>query len=101
MENLQSPTAETFEQRKDEFLQIHFTPDDARNAKLKMIHRLNHNDKERRQPFSLLFRTDLKNEYYPQGTFRLVFEDSTEMDVFLVPVGVDPEGGVLYEAVFN
>ena len=101
MENLQSLTAETFEQRKDEVVQIHFTPEDTRNAKLTKIHRLGQHDKERRQPFSLIFLTDLKKEYYPQGTFRLEFEDASEMDVFLVPVGVDPEGGVLYEAVFN
>lgn len=93
---------EDFEQRKDGVVKIHFSETDIRNGRLVEIKPLPQNESHTRPPFSLLFSTDLKEYYYPQGSFKLVFSDSEETLVFMVSIGVDPEsGGVMYEAIFN
>lgn len=56
---------------------------------------------QKRAPFSLLFLTDLRDQYFEQGIFTIKNEDE-DMSIFLVPVGFDPKtGGVLYQAIFN
>jgi hypothetical protein len=36
-----------------------------------------------------------------QRIYRLAHPSLGELEIFLVPVGIDPAGGLLYEAVFN
>jgi hypothetical protein len=52
-----------------------------------------------RKPFSLVFRTNQKNEYYPQGMMILSHPEKGEIPLFFVPVGFD-EVGMKYETVF-
>ncbi|MFZ5815177.1 MAG: DUF6916 family protein [Bacillota bacterium] len=49
--------------------------------------------------FSLLFQGPL-DRFLPQGIYALRHDQLGEFDLFLVPVGRQPEG-FLYEAVFN
>lgn len=52
-----------------------------------------------REQFSVFFRGPL--EYIiPQSTYRLEHEKMGNLDIFIVPVGKEPEG-FRYEAVFN
>lgn len=53
-----------------------------------------------RQPFTLEFQTEQKNEYYQQGTFVIVHPDAGELPVFMVPISVNA-AGARYEAVFT
>jgi uncharacterized protein DUF6916 len=57
-----------------------------------------------RAQFSLLFRAP-RAALRPQGTYRVEHPELGAHDLFLVPVGLTPEGGdgggVLYEAVFT
>lgn len=53
-----------------------------------------------RKPFSIVLRTQQKNEYYPQATFIIEHPKKGEIPVFLVPKGFDPHG-MKYEAVFS
>ena len=53
----------------------------------------------RRQPFSLTFRA-AGNTVFPQRIYTVRHNDLGSLDIFLVPVGVDP-AGVLYQAVFT
>lgn len=53
-----------------------------------------------RIPFSVVFRTEQKNEYYEQGIFRIEHPIHGDMDVFLTPKGFD-NFGMKYEAVFS
>ena len=51
------------------------------------------------QQFSVFFRGPL--EYLlPQGTYHMEHEKMREIDLFIVPVGREPDG-YHYEAVFN
>ena len=52
----------------------------------------------RPRPFSLIFRAQTA-DHLPQGTFALVHDRFGTLDVFLVPVGREPDG-LLLEAVF-
>ena len=54
----------------------------------------------RPEPFSLVF-TGSSNVRLAQGTYRLGHPDLGELEIFLVPIGHNAQGGFLYEAVFN
>jgi hypothetical protein len=51
-----------------------------------------------RRPFSLTFRARTP-VHIPQGTYPLTHDRLGRLDVFLVPIGRDPDG-LLLEAVF-
>ena len=53
-----------------------------------------------RKPFSIMFRTQQKNEYYNQGIFRIEHPQYGNIDLFLTPKGFDGVG-MKYEAVFS
>ena len=53
-----------------------------------------------RKPFSIIFRTLQKNEYFQQGTFTVTHPEKGEIALFLVPKGFD-KVGMNYEAVFS
>ena len=53
-----------------------------------------------RKPFSIVFRTQQKNEYYQQGTFIIQHPEKGDIPLFLVPKGPD-NVGMKYEAVFS
>ena len=52
-----------------------------------------------RAPFALLFRGP-REPILPQRIYRLEHDDIGAFDLFLVPVGVEPDGA-RYEAVFG
>ena len=54
----------------------------------------------RPQPFSLIF-VEPAGTYLPQAIYRVVQETLGDLDVFLVPIGPGPDGGMRFEAVFN
>ena len=54
----------------------------------------------RAEPFALLFAGPALPSL-GQGTHHLTHALLGDMDVFLVPVGRTPAGGLLYEAIFN
>ncbi|MFD2942284.1 DUF6916 family protein [Flavobacterium notoginsengisoli] len=53
-----------------------------------------------RNPFSIVFRTQQKNEYYEQGIFTIIHPEEGNLELFLTPLGFD-EAGMKYEAVFS
>lgn len=59
----------------------------------------NHSPLERK-PFSIIFRTEQQNEYYPQATFMVEHPKKGALPMFLSPKGFD-KIGMLYEAVFG
>ncbi|HWK89654.1 MAG TPA: hypothetical protein VNP72_06645, partial [Longimicrobium sp.] len=57
--------------------------------------------RRRREPFTLVFRGPAGG-HLPQGLYTLKAEDVDDLELFLVPIGPDPQGdGMLYEAVFT
>jgi uncharacterized protein DUF6916 len=55
-------------------------------------------DGRTRKQFSLVFRGPAST-YLPQATYRLSHAELGELDVFLVPVGTEPDG-LRYQAAF-
>ncbi len=53
----------------------------------------------RREPFSLIFRGPVQ-WFLPQRTYPVEHDTLGRFDLFIVPVGPDPEG-MRYQAVFN
>jgi len=51
------------------------------------------------RPFSLLFRGP-REGFLPQRTYRVEHVALGTLDIFIVPIGLDPSG-YRYEAVFN
>lgn len=50
--------------------------------------------------FSLVFRSSLER-HLPQAIYRLWHPTLGSLDLFLVPIGPDAQGGMGYQAVFN
>lgn len=53
-----------------------------------------------RVPFSLIFRTGQKGEYYNQAIFGVQHPEKGEIPMFLVPLGPDASG-MRYQAIFS
>lgn len=70
------------------------------NAELIELTELNNYSPLERNPFSIVFRTDQKNEYYQQGIFTIVHPEKGDLELFMTPLGFDSVG-MKYEAVFS
>lgn len=70
------------------------------DAELILVTEFNSYSPLERIPFSLVFRTEQKNEYYEQGIFTLIHPVEGKLDLFLTPLGFD-EVGMKYEAIFS
>lgn len=70
------------------------------NAELIEVTKLNNFSPLDRNPFSIVFRTQQKNEYYQQGIFTLLHPEKGDLQLFLSPLGFD-DIGMKYEAVFS
>lgn len=69
-------------------------------AELIELTKLNNYSPLERNPFSIVFRTEQKNEYYEQGIFIVVHPEKGDLQLFLSPLGFD-DVGMKYEAVFS
>lgn len=79
---------------------IRFTHEVTLPAELIQVTEVNSYSPVERKPFSLVFRTAQKTEYYQQTICVLQHPEKGDMPIFLVPLGLDPEG-MRYEAVFS
>lgn len=70
------------------------------DAELIELTKLNNYSSLERSPFSIVFRTEQKNEYYQQGIFTIEHPEKGTLDIFLTPLGFDSVG-MKYEAVFS
>ena len=70
------------------------------DAELIEVTKLNNYSPLERNPFSIIFRTEQKNEYYQQGIFTIVHPEKGDLQLFLSPLGFDSIG-MKYEAVFS
>lgn len=70
------------------------------DAELIEVTMLNNYSPLDRSPFSLVFRTEQKNEYYEQGIFTIIHPQKGNLELFLTPLGFD-KVGMTYEAVFS
>lgn len=70
------------------------------DAELIELTKLNNYSPLERSPFSIVFRTEQKNEYYQQGIFTIVHPQKGNLELFLSPLGFDSVG-MKYEAVFS
>lgn len=70
------------------------------DAELIELTKLNNYSPLERSPFSIVFRTEQKNEYYQQGIFTIVHPKKGNLELFLSPLGFDSVG-MKYEAVFS
>lgn len=70
------------------------------NAELIELTQLNNYSPLERTPFSIVFRTNQKNEYYEQGIFRIIHPEKGDLDLFMTPLGFD-DVGMRYEAVLS
>jgi hypothetical protein len=70
------------------------------DAELIEVTKLNNYSPLERNPFSIVFRTEQKNEYYQQGIFTILHPEKGDLQLFLSPLGFD-NIGMKYEAVFS
>lgn len=55
----------------------------------------------KRAPFALVFTAAHDDGYLPQGTYQLQHAELGTLELFLVPLGLEPSGLMRYEAVFG
>jgi hypothetical protein len=97
---LQNITIQHFSSILDSDLSIQFTDEITLPASVVEVTQLNGYSPLERIPFSVIFRTNQKNEYYSQGTYVVHHPEINEIIMFLSPKGFD-EKGMKYEAVFS
>ncbi len=90
-------TKEAFTENLNTKFRIPF--DSSRAAELELIEVVEARSTSRQQQFSVFFRGPLEYRL-PQATYHMEHEKMGEIDLFIVPVGREPEG-FRYEAVFN
>ncbi len=93
-------TKQDFESILDKEVVIHFSDNYILKAEVISIKEGMPIGKDIRTPFSIVLRTEQKNEYFEQGTYTIKHPDKGEIPLFLVPLGPD-EIGMKYEAVFS
>ncbi|MBK9982131.1 MAG: hypothetical protein IPP15_06840 [Saprospiraceae bacterium] len=89
-----------FEPYLNQVFQIRFTVEITLPAELINVTEIPGYTTVDRKPFSILFRTAQKTEYFRQSVCILQHPVKGEVPVFLVPLGLDEEG-MRYEAVFS
>lgn len=97
---LEKLTIADFKPYLNQTFSIHFAPEVTLPATLTSVTAWGSESDKFRQPFTLEFRTEQKNEYYQQGTFTILHPTIGELSVFIVPVGPDADG-MRYEVVFS
>lgn len=100
MENQIILDKQDFESLPDNEVTIHFREDYILKAAIISVIAGMPYAKSARIPFSVIFRTELKDIYFSQGTYPIIHPTKGIVPVFLVPLGPDDKG-MKYEAVFN
>lgn len=68
-------------------------------ASLKEVRLHIRRQESQRQGFSLVFTTLQTREYYSQGIYSLIHPDIGPLPLFMVPLGLGPDGFMQYEIV--
>ncbi|MCP9763283.1 DUF6916 family protein [Lacihabitans soyangensis] len=100
LQKLSTLTHNDFKDFLDKSFDIQFEPTVTLPAQLVELIALNGYSPLERKPFSIIFRTKQKNEYYPQSTYIIIHPLLGDIPMFLSPKGYDSEG-MKYEAVFS
>ena len=93
-------TLNDFDPHLNKVFTIRISDEVQLDAELVELTKLNNYSPLERDPFSIVFRTEQKNEYYQQGIFTVVHPIKGDLQLFLSPLGFDSVG-MKYEAVFS
>ena len=93
-------TIDSFRPHEGSTFVLHAAPEHRFELALTAVRALGAGGHGSREPFALDFRGPPGAPVLAQQTYRLVHDELGELDVFLVPVGVTPEGAD-YEAIFT
>lgn len=97
---LEQLTIADFQPHLNQSFSIRFSPEIIHPAQLTKVTPWSHGSDKYRQPFTLELETDLKERYYPQGTFVLVHPKLGDLVLFMVPIGPG-SNGMRYEVVIS
>lgn len=97
---LENITIDHFKNLISTELTIQFTEEIFLPAIVTEVTQLNGYSPLPRTPFSIIFRTNQKNQYYSQGTYVVHHPELNEIIMFLSPKGFD-NVGMNYEAIFS
>ncbi len=100
LQDLSQLSVEDFSAFLNKKLKIKFDENHILEAELIAARQFNNYSPLERKPFSLVFRTDQKTDYFMQAIYILIHPEKNEIPLFLVPLGLDAEG-MKYEAVFS
>ncbi len=99
---LQDLTSDSFEAHLGTPFRIHYGGEAPLEVVLQQVKRHEEHPGPRSQPFSIFFFQEAPRLILPQSIYQLEHEAMGTIEVFLVPVGPDPQRrGMVYEAVFN
>lgn len=93
-------TLNDFDPYLNKIFKIRISDEIQLDAELIEVTKLNNYSPLERSPFSIVFRTEQKNEYYQQGIFTIIHPQKGNLELFLSPLGFDSVG-MKYEAVFS
>ena len=93
-------TLNDFDPHLNKVFAIQISDEIQLDAELIEVTKLNNYSPLESSPFSIVFRTEQKNEYYQQGIFTIIHPQKGNLELFLSPLGFDSVG-MKYEAVFS
>lgn len=93
-------TIEDFSDKQGEAFQLLLDEGGALELTLKRVKADTDRSLAGRPPFSLFFE-GTRGHLCPQATYRFRHPSGWEADIFIVPVGGNPDGTFVYQAVFN
>lgn len=93
-------TAADFQSIINQQFVFEISPEVSMEAELIEVLVLSNYSPLERSPFSITFRTQQRNEYYPQGIFTIHHPVLKSLAIFLSPKGFDGIG-MRYEAIFS
>lgn len=93
-------TLNDFNEHLNTIFKIQISDEILLDVELIEITKLNNYSPLDRNPFSVIFRSEQKDEYYQQGIFTIIHPVKGNLDLFITPVGFD-KVGMTYEAIFS
>lgn len=98
--DLSKITADDFKSHLNKNIDVYFNPGQPVALEVIEVELTKNYSVLERESFSIVFRMNGENGFYPQGTYSVAHPELGQIDIFLVPLGPDANG-MRYQTIFS